>query len=233
MHISMKNNMQFKSHIVLNQNIIGLDFVYHTEPYTQKMIGPKYFILGDAFQQIEKNQPKEATKNILITCGNTDPNDVTIKILDFLEQEALGDLTFTIVVGGGNASIDNIRNHKFCIQNKEYVTIHHNIDNMYAVMKNSDIAISTIGLTYWELILHNIPCMLVSGSKREKEQINYFITHGYAHYLGDYDDEKWVDKWSKNFRCFNKKDLKIEELNAMVNVNGKRLIVENILKMFM
>jgi UDP-2,4-diacetamido-2,4,6-trideoxy-beta-L-altropyranose hydrolase len=235
MYITIKSNVKYLAHFLLNQNIMALSDTYITESYTTKLLGPTYFILSNDFKNITPNIFDPSTKkNLLISFGSSDPAENTVKILSILYSFQSNFKKIRVVVGGLNQSIETIQNHPFVKNNKAQVEIHYNIKNMYDLMKNTDLAFTSMGLTFWELTLHKVPCLVLSGSKREKSQIDYFCSNNYSHFIGNFDDVNWADEWKKNIQNYlvSSDELCINELYSKINVNGKTKVVEEIMQTY-
>ncbi len=235
MYISIKNDVKYCAHYFLNQNVMALSESYDTSAFTINFLGPSYFILDDTFKAIVPNQFVERKKeNLLISFGSSDPQKNTIKIISLLHSFQHYFNKIRIVVGGLNSELETIQNHPFVIENKELVEVYYNTKDMYGLMRNTDVAFTSMGLAFWELTLHKIPCLVLSGSKREKSQIDYFCEHNYSHFIGNFDDELWEEQWKKNiFQYFNSHvELNIDELYQKINVNGKTKVVERIIETY-
>jgi spore coat polysaccharide biosynthesis predicted glycosyltransferase SpsG len=234
MFITVKNQFKFKSHFLLNQNIIALSQDYNTDKRTIKMLGPDYFIISDRFKSINKEEiiNRRKSSNLLVTFGGSDPNNVTEKVLHLLKDKISLYSKITVVVGGMNSNKELILNHPVVKINSSVIEVIIDTKEMENLISDSDVAITSLGLTFWEIMLHEVPCILISGSKRENDQISFFCSRKFAHYMGDFDDLDWEEKWSANLNEFNPNKLLYKELSDKINVNGKTKIVEEIISNF-
>lgn len=103
-----------------------------------------------------QRRAKPKLKNILISLGGIDKNNLTGQILKVLKNCSLpNDLTITVVLGAATPNIDSI---KQLATNMPYVTnVKINIENMAELMANADLAIGAAGATTWERCCLGLP----------------------------------------------------------------------------
>jgi len=135
--------------------------------------------------------------------------------------------TIKIVVGSLNKGFSQIKKHKSLVAYNSKVSLHYDVKNMYSLMAESNIAITSMGLTFWELVLHKIPCLVISCSLREKAQSIYYSNHNYCHLVGHFDDQHST-QWGLKIKKLSTKLLN-EDLHCKINVNGKTALVNSIL----
>ena len=91
--------------LILNQNIHANASMYgNRDPDTKLLLGPSYAVLRREFwswRKWKRKIPRKA-RNILVTMGGSDPDNVTLKVIRALQQIEFDDLQFIIVVGGSN-----------------------------------------------------------------------------------------------------------------------------------
>jgi spore coat polysaccharide biosynthesis predicted glycosyltransferase SpsG len=186
------------------------------------------------FKSINKEEiiNRRKSSNLLVTFGGSDPNNVTEKVLHLLKDKISLYSKITVVVGGMNSNKELILNHPVVKINSSVIEVIIDTKQMENLISDSDVAITSLGLTFWEIMLHEVPCILISGSKRENDQISFFCSRKFAHYMGDFDDLDWEEKWSANLNEFNPNKLLYKELSDKINVNGKTKIVEEIISNF-
>jgi UDP-2,4-diacetamido-2,4,6-trideoxy-beta-L-altropyranose hydrolase len=235
MYISVKVDVHYKSHFLLNQNIVALTEKYSVEEYTKTFFGPAYFILDDKLSKIRPNPIRATTTHLLVTFGSADPANVTKKVLDVLGEAKTEFEKIRVVIGGLNKNKEEIMNHPAITQHPALFEIHVDTDNMYGLMRDSDLAITSLGLTYWELCMHNIPSLVISASSREKKQLNFFCQHNYAYCIGDFDDVDWDVKWRERLNSYLEstcESIKTNELRKQINTIGKKRLVDEIIRVY-
>lgn len=147
--------------IILNQNIYADMSLYKKyEPCTRFLLGTKFVLLRHEFlkwYEWNRDIPKIARK-ILVTLGGSDPDNVTLKVIDAVKTVNLVGLEVKIVVGGANPNFEFIREaikdfHNFILIQKS--------ENMPELMAWADVAISAGGGTCWELLFMGVPSIVI------------------------------------------------------------------------
>ncbi len=153
---------QYHADIILNQNIHADEELYsNRQPYTQLLLGTSYTLLRREFWQWREWQRSLsliATK-LLVTLGGADPDNVTLKVIQGLQQVEVEGLEAIVVVGGSNPHYEQLRSasqeSRFPIQLKRNVT------NMPELMAWADVAITAAGSTSWELAFMGLPSIFL------------------------------------------------------------------------
>ena len=95
---------------VLNQNISACEELYaKRSPATKLLLGPKFAMLRKEFLAYKSWQRETApvAKKILVTLGGSDPDNVTLKVIQALIDL---DLHVKVVIGGSNPHLREIEN---------------------------------------------------------------------------------------------------------------------------
>jgi spore coat polysaccharide biosynthesis predicted glycosyltransferase SpsG len=231
MYATLYSEFHYYAHILLNQNIIALTQQYSTEDYTNRLLGPKYFLWKESAKTmvVKPDFKQEGTLNIFVNFGNADPNDLTSKLVTTLNNSLHLFSEVTVVVGSLYQGIDNLET---IIQKEDgsKFRLLKNADNMFDLMQQADIAISSMGMTFWELTYQNIPSVILSGSVRERIVCDFMNSENYAFKLGDFEDVKWQEDWNTKLKLAFKnrslEKLKTKELQKQVNINGVDSVVK-------
>lgn len=195
MYITLDNKSFFRSRYLLNQNILAPTLQYQTEDYTEKMLGSNYFIFDEGARAIEpkKNLKKKEKYNLFVAFGGADPLNLTSKIISYLDNIKDRLQKIYIIVGLLNPNLSEIISK--AEESDLDIDVIFNTSEIYNYMSKSDLAICSMGLTYWELTLHNIPCISISASQREEKVLDYLSEANYCLKLGygnDFDSKKDV-----------------------------------------
>lgn len=171
--ITFYSNKKFYSHIIHNQNIRANTLLYDCMSYTKKLLGLKYLILNQDFRKIEKvtKDDNQSKLTILLSFGGADTKNFTVKSLTAINS--LNDMIneLIIVVGG---LYDNFEELKGLIQQSDInISLYKNTPKMAELMANSDIAITSGGLTSWELASLNVNNIIIPTSERESVTAQY------------------------------------------------------------
>lgn len=148
--------------IVLNQNISADEGLYvKREPYTQLLLGVKYTLLRREFWQWRewKREIPTVARKVLVTLGGSDPDNVTLKVIQALQLVEVDNLEAVVVVGGSNPHYEQLKS--VCFDAKFPVHLKRNVTNMPEVMAWADVAIAAGGTTTWELAFMGLPCIIL------------------------------------------------------------------------
>jgi len=143
---------------VLNQNISAREDLYaKRSPDTKLLLGPKFAMLRKEFLAYKGWQREIApvAKKILVTLGGSDPDNVTLKVIQALVDL---DLHAKVVIGGSNPHLREIEN--FIQSQKDstaFIELLVNATNMPEVMAWADAAVAAAGSTCWELAFMGLP----------------------------------------------------------------------------
>lgn len=139
----------FNVDFLINQNPYADKLNYNCNCNTSLMLGTKFVILRDEFRncQFKKNINK-TVKDIMITVGGSDNNNLTKYIIEQLNKL---DYRLHIVIGSGFKYGELLKKYE-----SENILLYFNA-TMSELMKKCDICISSCGSTLYELAMLNIP----------------------------------------------------------------------------
>lgn len=149
---------------ILNQNIHAEKALYPPErraTYTKLLLGTKYCLLRREFlkyKDFNRVIPQKA-KNILVTMGGSDSNNVTCKVLEALKQIDDEELNVKVIIGGNNPHYEKIKQAADVLHSKTEIII--NAQNMPELMMWADLAISAAGSTVWEMCFLKLPFIAI------------------------------------------------------------------------
>ncbi|NYT10684.1 MAG: UDP-2,4-diacetamido-2,4,6-trideoxy-beta-L-altropyranose hydrolase, partial [Methanosarcinales archaeon] len=95
--------------IVLNQNLHANEDLYRNrEPYTKLLLGTQYVLLRREFWPWRswKRDIPEVARKLLVTLGGSDPDNVTLKVIQVLQQ--IEQLETVVVIGGSNLHYEEL-----------------------------------------------------------------------------------------------------------------------------
>ncbi|MDO8871791.1 MAG: UDP-2,4-diacetamido-2,4,6-trideoxy-beta-L-altropyranose hydrolase [Methanoregula sp.] len=154
--------------IVLNQNIYAdMSFYPKVEPYTRFLLGTKYALIRKEFLKwsgLYHDTPDVARK-ILVTLGGSDPDNVTLKVIEAMKTVDVSGLEVIVVIGGVNPHFDLIHE---TVKNLPNFTLLKNVENMPELMAWADFAISAGGSTCWELLFMGVPSIVVPIAENQR-----------------------------------------------------------------
>ncbi|MEO1067891.1 MAG: UDP-2,4-diacetamido-2,4,6-trideoxy-beta-L-altropyranose hydrolase, partial [Cyanobacteria bacterium J06638_6] len=129
--------------VVLNQNITAEEGLYPSrEPYTKLLLGTRYVLLRQEFwpwRTWHREIPAVA-KKVLVTLGGSDPDNVTLTVIQALQKAEIAGLEAVVVVGGSNPHYGELMQ---VVKGWEgSITLKQNVTNMPELMAWADLAIA-------------------------------------------------------------------------------------------
>ncbi|MEH1960629.1 MAG: UDP-2,4-diacetamido-2,4,6-trideoxy-beta-L-altropyranose hydrolase [Nostoc sp.] len=160
---------QYHADIVLNQNIHAYEGLYRNrQPYTKLLLGTSYSLLRREFWQWggwQRSLPLIA-KKLLVTLGGADPDNVTLKVIEGLQQVEVEGLEAVVVVGGSNPHYEQLRSAS---QNLQFpIRLERNVMNMPDLMAWADVAVTAGGSTCWELAFMGLPSLVMILAENQR-----------------------------------------------------------------
>ena len=194
--------------------------------------GAKYIPINRNIREIRKSRNNkispEKAKNVVITSGGSDPKGVLIKILSWLIELEIWDVNITALVGASFVHSDKLE----VLKSKLPSNI--NIEPFdYKCFIDADVAISTFGVTTYELIYLGIPTLSVGHAMTNAIAADRLAQqHGVISSLGFIDDitpNKFINGF---YSLINKKyaPSDFEKLTSFVDGEGVARIVQIILR---
>lgn len=226
------NNLKENSYFVVNFEDIGegskyADIVFdalceHQIPLKNLYSGHKYYILKDEFYYQEKKEINEEIKEILLTFGGTDPNNLTRKTIKSLLKSSYKN-KITVILGLGYKDKKAIKD-EFSANSK--IEIFENVKNISEYMFRSDLIFTSAGRTMYEIASLGVPCICLCQNDRELTHIfgnaeNGFLNLGLGKNLEENQIistiERLLDDY--NLRCeMNKRMLAIDLKHGFENM---------------
>jgi UDP-2,4-diacetamido-2,4,6-trideoxy-beta-L-altropyranose hydrolase len=139
--------------------------------HCELLLGSKYALLRPEFTKwrnfslARRSNPE--FKKLLISMGGTDPNNITVKVLEALKECNLPkELEITVIMGTTSPNLDKVKTQVHTMPYKTQVRV--DIDNMAEVIANSDLAIGASGTTTWERCCLGLPSILFVLAENQK-----------------------------------------------------------------
>ena len=159
--------------ILLDQNFgrDSKDYKILTLKSTKLLMGSEYALLRPEFEKLRQysldRRKKANFKSLLINMGGADPDNITGKVIEKLQEANLPkDIIITIVMG---KTAPHLQSVKRCASELPYYSeVKVDVDNMAEIMANTDIAVGASGSTTWERCCLGIPTIqLVTAYNQE------------------------------------------------------------------
>jgi len=175
--------------LVLNQNIHAHEGLYRNrESYTRLLLGTRYVLLRRGFIKWRgwKREIPEVARKILVTMGGSDPDNVTLKVIQALQQVEVDGLEAVVVVGGGNPHYEELQS---AVQGSHFpIRLESNVTDMPELMAWADVAVSAGGNTSWELAFMGVPAFLIILASNQRPIAECLDTLGVVVNLGWFKD---------------------------------------------
>jgi UDP-2,4-diacetamido-2,4,6-trideoxy-beta-L-altropyranose hydrolase len=228
----MNHLPHYHADILLNQNIHAPDLKYHCDEDTTLLLGTRYVLLRREFLKYRefKRQVPDRAKNILVTLGGADPDNVTLKVIEALKLLDVPDISARIIIGPANPHQETLRMAIASAHFEAELLI--NPLNMPELMAWADMAISAAGSTCWELAFMGVPIMALILADNQKAVAEGISKEGFAVNLGWYKtfDEKITS--GKINTLIQSKDRRlnmVQKGQALTSASGRDHLCERIL----
>jgi UDP-2,4-diacetamido-2,4,6-trideoxy-beta-L-altropyranose hydrolase len=180
---------RYSADIVLDQNVHANNGMYaNREPYTCLLLGPRYAMLRREFQAYRewRREIPAIGRRLLVTMGGSDPDNLTLRLIEALPKISVPDLEITVVAGGSNPQLAHLQR----AVTGSGVPIHlvGNASNMPELMAQSDIAIICAGGTLWELLYMGCATLSYFRTPAQGQIVAALDAMGALHGLGSVED---------------------------------------------
>lgn len=155
---------EYSADVVLNQNASACEAMYVCRAsHTRLLLGSRFVLLRPEFTQL-KRAPKvpAAARRLLVTMGGSDPENVTLKVVQAMDAIADG-VEVRVVLGSGYSQRAELG--AVVANMKTDVSVEANVSDMAPLMRWADLAVSAAGGTCWELAYMGIPAVVVAISR--------------------------------------------------------------------
>jgi len=180
------NGGPYTADFVLNQNIHARADLYHDRaPHTRLLLGTQYALLRREFLGLCEYQREIApvARKLLVAMGGSDPGNVTLLVLDAIDQVHAPELEVLVVAGGSNPHMASLSQRAArCRYDCRIVT---NVTNMKGLIIWADLAISAAGTACWEYCLAGLPAILLAVAENQIPAAETLHAAGAAVLIGD------------------------------------------------
>lgn len=187
----MNHLPHYHADILLNQNIHAPNLKYRCDEDTTLLLGTRYVLLRREFLKYRdfKRQIPDRARNILVTLGGADPDNVTLKVIDALKLFEDPKIEVKIVIGPVNSYRDILLQ---ALSSAHFVyDLITSPPNIPELMVWANLAISAGGSTCWELAFMGVPFLTVVLAEnqediaKELEEAKAALNCGWVHMLSE------------------------------------------------
>ncbi len=167
-------NRKHHCDILLDQTLgrIPQDYKELTPHHCQLLLGNEFIMLRDEFEgsRMKAESIREKTseiKNILITMGGTDPDNIAESVLNWLIkfQKLNSNIQITLVANKTSTFFDKL---KLIACNHKWISIVSNPQSMANLMLKAEVAIGSSGATAWERCCLGLPCISIISADNQQ-----------------------------------------------------------------
>jgi UDP-2,4-diacetamido-2,4,6-trideoxy-beta-L-altropyranose hydrolase len=205
--------------VVLNQNPHASESLYaNRESYTRLLLGPGYALLRREFRASRdwKRAIPKLGRRVLVTLGGTDPDNVTLGVINGLRNLKINGFEALIVVGGGNPHFKSLA---ATATGDNQIRLVRDAVNMPELMAWADVAIAGAGATCWEMCLLGVPALLVSLAPNQLQIAQWLDQKGVGCHIGSTQQLS-----SQAIACKLESLLRDSETRARMSRRGRKLV---------
>ena len=141
----------YDADILLNQNLGAAELKYDCNSDAVVLLGPEYALLRREFifWRSRLHTVPETARKILVTLGGSDPDNVTLNVIEALRRLETTRLQIRVVAGPANPHIEELRDAAAAFPGR--LELLSAVSDMAPLMAWADLAITAAGGTCWEL----------------------------------------------------------------------------------
>lgn len=149
--------------------------------------GLKYLILRKEFHEYWKRKKRisQDIKKVLLIFGGSDPSNLTSKTLDVIQEY---DFEITIVLGPHFAYFDELKSF-----NCKDVRVLRDINNVAELMYESDLVVTSLGLTTFEAFCTGTPAIIVCQNELQRKLCQYLSNLKLKYLLHEFKRSKLIE----------------------------------------
>jgi UDP-2,4-diacetamido-2,4,6-trideoxy-beta-L-altropyranose hydrolase len=217
--------------IVLNQNIYAQVEMYtQRETYTRLLLGTEYVLLRREFWKWrDRVRPVPAkARKILVTLGGSDPDNVTLTVIQALQLLPDDDWEAIVLAGGQNPNYQTLA---AAVAAEPRIQLRQNVTNMPELMAWADIAVSASGSSVWEFGLLGVPTLITELAENQRLVAAGLANTSTMINLGWYSDLRTADV-AQSLQSLLSDAAKRQQLSQLgrqlVNGNGAKAVVTHL-----
>lgn len=171
--VDVSHKADFKEHLKAD---IVINLLYDSKD-VKCLYGPRYAILSNRFENLDKKEIKDIANNLLISFGGSDVNNLTFKLMKILDKLDL-DFYVNVVIGPGFGDKDKVEENLNSLINKKRFIINKNVTDMSSLILDSDLAFVSGGRTICELAVTGTPGVAFAQNELEHGRLKEFQKWG-------------------------------------------------------
>jgi len=157
------------------------------------LVGAAFAALGPEYENPLPREIRPEADRILVSCGGSDPFGVTSLIMSALAEIQDRCFTVRVVLGPGLEPAYRASLIAMSHDSRHNMECFDSPDSLASHMRWSDLAVTTSGLTKYELAATGTPAVLISPDEMHARANDPFMTIGSAADVGPIESMKTVD----------------------------------------
>ncbi|MEM5875587.1 MAG: glycosyltransferase [Candidatus Aenigmatarchaeota archaeon] len=200
-YIDDYKRLNYPKGIVVNPSIYGDKLKYPKRKDVKYLLGKDYIILRKEFWNVPKKKINKEIKNVLITFGGMNREELAQRIKKYLEQK----FNFNVFITNSSKNFT--------------------AKQMLKMMLKSDLCISGGGQTTYELARVGVPTIGICFAKNQIMNLKYGERLGYLLFGGWYTDENLMSKIKKLIDGLLER---YKNVNCVIDGKGVKRIIKKL-----
>lgn len=158
--------------LVLDQNIsASSEFYADRDRHTNLLLGNRYALLRREFRSWQSwtRLVPERARRILVTLGGSDPENLSVRVLEALEAVQVDGLEIKVAVGSANPHYQELQ--AAAARSRLPVDLERDEVDMPQLMAWADLAVAAGGSTLWELAFMGLPSVVIIAADNQKANV--------------------------------------------------------------
>lgn len=190
--------------------------------------GLDYLLLRKEFWNIPEKAVNRNVKDILITTGGADPDNMSDKILDAIYDDSQ-EINIHLIIGRGFHHISFLQDKW---GEKKNIKFYLFPNEVAPIMLNCDLAVSAGGTTLYELGICQTPVMAFVYAKNQEKHISELCRQNLIEHIGfasNWNKEAFVKKYKNLFANYEKREKMAKSFRKIVTGNGTLNVAERLI----
>ncbi len=173
----------YGAEMILNPNVFASADAYRGRFDGEILAGPEFALLRREFGMRRQEKPAPLlAKNLVVTMGGSDPDNVTLRVLQALDRVRADGLQITVIGGGASPHVSSWK--RAVETSPHWMRIQVDVQDMAAALGGADAVISAPGGTCAELAVLGVPMLLVTIADNHVRTAEEYATQGLAAAMG-------------------------------------------------
>ncbi len=188
-------------------------------PQTSLLLGPRYALLRREFTswKFAVREPAEGLLKLLVTMGGSDPENLSLRIMNALQKCGLPDLEVVVLVGGSNPHFEKLDSAQK-IPTPKFKLI-KDANNVPQWMAWADVAVTAAGNSIWELMFMGCPVICCTRGPEDERLLARLAKCHAAMDIGPSSHTQLEERFLREFMI-----LREHKLREVMAKNGRALV---------